>query len=364
MYSVISNWYTKHFSDPQVVILAIFLAFTLFVVLILGDFLTPVLLALLLAYLLDGVVTAMQAINIPRPLGSAIVLIFFFVAFLVTVLGLLPLLWQQTYELVSAFPAMVNSGREQLLKLPESYPNLVSEGQIIELINVIRLGLASFGQNILSFSAANVVNIFAFVLYIVLVPMMVYFALKDKREILAWVSQFAPERRALLETIWQEVDMKIASYIRGKFIEILIIWLVSYITFALMGLNFSLLLSFFVGISVIIPFVGAVAVTIPVAAVAFFQWGFDAQFGYLMLVYLIIQILDGNLLVPLLFSEIVNLHPIAIIVPVLFFGGLWGVWGVFFAIPLATLVQAILHVLSQRTDHQGVDVSSDEAQSV
>ncbi len=60
-----------------------------------------------------------------------------------------------------------------------------------------------------------------------------------------------------------------------------------------------------------------------------------------MIVYGIIQFIDGNLLVPLLFSEVVDLHPITIIVAVLAFGGLWGVWGVFFAIPLATLIKAI-----------------------
>ena len=58
--------------------------------------------------------------------------------------------------------------------------------------------------------------------------------------------------------------------------------------------------------------------------------------------YLVIQALDGNLLVPLLFGEVVSLHPVAIIVAILVFGGLWGFWGVFFAIPLATLVNAIL----------------------
>jgi putative permease len=62
-----------------------------------------------------------------------------------------------------------------------------------------------------------------------------------------------------------------------------------------------------------------------------------------VLAYGIVQALDGNVLVPLLFSEAVNLHPVAIIVAVLVFGGLWGLWGVFFAIPLATLVKAVLN---------------------
>ena len=83
-------------------------------------------------------------------------------------------------------------------------------------------------------------------------------------------------------------------------------------------------------------------VTVPVCLIALFQWGWSDQFIYLMAVYGIIQTLDGNVLVPLLFSEAVSLHPVAIICAVLLFGGLWGFWGVFFAIPLATLFKAVL----------------------
>jgi putative permease len=102
------------------------------------------------------------------------------------------------------------------------------------------------------------------------------------------------------------------------------------------------LLAVLVGLSVIIPFIGAAAVTVPVVMIAYFQWGWSSEFAYLLLAYGIIQALDGNVLVPLLFSEAVNLHPIAIILSVLVFGGIWGLWGVFFAIPLATLVKAVL----------------------
>jgi putative permease len=98
-----------------------------------------------------------------------------------------------------------------------------------------------------------------------------------------------------------------------------------------------------VGLSVLVPYIGAALVTLPVAIIGFFQFGWGNDFLYLMLVYSVIQALDGNVLVPLLFSEAVNLHPISIIVAVLVFGTLWGFWGVFFAIPLATLVKAIIN---------------------
>ena len=271
MFDVISDWYRRHFSDPQVVILAIVLLLSLFGILLVGDILAPVFVAVLLAYLLEGVVASMARAGVPRVIGAAIVLLCFFVFFLIVAFGLMPLLWRQVLELIREFPAMIESGQQALQQLPAAYPSIVSVEQINEFINTIRSGVGSTGQAILSFSLTNAVNIFAFALYLVLVPLMVYFALKDKQMMLNWFTEFLPERRELLQRIWHEVDIKIANYIRGKFIEILIIWVVSYITFGLMGLNFALLLSFLVGISVIIPFVGAVAVTIPVALIAFFQ---------------------------------------------------------------------------------------------
>jgi putative permease len=130
--------------------------------------------------------------------------------------------------------------------------------------------------------------------------------------------------------------------VRGKAVEIIIVGSVTFITFSLMGLQYAALLATLVGFSVLIPYIGAAVVTLPVAILAFFQFGWGWDFGSVIIAYGIIQAIDGNLLVPLLFSEVVNLHPIAIIVAILIFGGLWGFWGVFFAIPLATVVNAIL----------------------
>jgi putative permease len=114
--------------------------------------------------------------------------------------------------------------------------------------------------------------------------------------------------------------------------------------FSFMGLEFAPLLGLAVGLSVIVPYVGAAVVTLPVALIGYFQWGWSSDFAYVMAAYAVIQALDGNVLVPLLFSEAVNLHPVAIIVAVLFFGGIWGFWGIFFAIPLATLVRALIYI--------------------
>jgi putative permease len=120
------------------------------------------------------------------------------------------------------------------------------------------------------------------------------------------------------------------------------------VTFTLLGLEFAILLGLFVGLSVLIPYIGAIFMGLPVALVAYFQWGWGHEFAYVVAAYTLIQLIDGNILATLLFSEVVNLHPIAIIVSILVFGGIWGFWGLFFAIPLATLVQAILRAWPKR----------------
>jgi len=343
MFDIIRDWYARNFSDPQAVILAFLLLVVFGLLWLVGDIMAPVLVALVLAYLLESVVSTMERWHVHRTLGSVFVL-FLIVSLSVFVLfGLVPVLSQQLTGIVRELPGMIQNIQEQLLRLPERYPDIFTVAQVNDLIANLRNELTSFTQSVLSFSLARLGTLVMIAVYVVLVPIMVFFALKDKDKLLGFADKFVPKRSELTFQVWREVDLKIGNYIRGKFVEIMIIWLATYILFAFMGLNYSLLLSFLVGLSVIIPYVGAIAVTVPIALIGFFQWGFSAQLGYLLIAYQIIQVLDGNVLVPLLFSVVVDLHPLAIITAVLFFGGLFGLWGVFFAIPLATLVQAVMN---------------------
>lgn len=343
MYDIIRDWYTRNFSDPQAVILAFLLLVVFGLVWLVGDIMAPVLVSLVLAYLLEGVVAAMERWRVPRTIASVIVLLMILAISAIVLFGLVPVLSKQLTDVMRELPGMIQNIQEQLLRLPEKYPDIFTVAQVNDLISNLRNELTSFTQSVLSFSLARLGTLVMIAVYVVLVPIMVFFALKDKDKLLSYAKTFIPNRSELTFKVWREVDGKIANYIRGKFVEVLIVWVVTYILFAIMGLNYSLLLSFLVGLSVIIPYVGAVVVTVPIALIGFFQWGFVPKLGYLLIAYQIIQILDGNVLVPLLFSEVVNLHPLAIIAAVLFFGGLFGLWGVFFAIPLATLVQAVLN---------------------
>lgn len=213
----------------------------------------------------------------------------------------------------------------------------------MQLIDSMRGEAGKFGQWALSFSLSCLPMLVSVMIYLVLVPILVFFFLEDREQIGQWFRSYLPRERSLITQVAQEMNQQIANYIRGKFIEIIICGVVTYIAFAYLGLNYAALLALLVGLSVVVPYIGAVVVTVPVALIGLFQWGWSDQFLYLVVVYGIIQALDGNVLVPLLFSEAVNLHPVAIICAVLLFGGLWGLWGVFLAIPLATLFKAVIN---------------------
>lgn len=346
MIEYLKNWYQRHFSDPQVVILALFLIIGFATVLLAGDILAPLLASIVIAYVLDGAVEILRRSKIPRFLALVVVFFAFIALLLLILFALIPKLSQQLTQFFRELPKMITQGQDLLTQLPEKYPSIAqifTEDQIKELIWSIHSQLISAGQNFISQPLESVVGLITIMIYLILVPLLVFFFLKDKHKILEWVEGFLPTNRELTNEVWFEVNQKIASYIRGKFLEILVVWSVTYVTFVFFNLDYAMLLSFLVGISVIIPYVGAAVITIPIAFVAYFQWGIGPQFAYVLIAYTVIQFLDGNLLVPLLFSEVVNLHPVAIIAAVLVFGGIWGVWGVFFAIPLATLVNAVIN---------------------
>jgi putative permease len=348
MFQPFRDWKKKYLSDPQFLILAFLLIFGFLAVFWLGNMLTPVFAALVIAYLLDGMVTLLERFRIPH-IASVLIVFFLFIAFLfILSLGLLPLLSRQIAQLVQQIPEMVAGFRNQLILLPQKYPEFISEPQINRLVEYLANELTRLVQRFVTYSLTSVRGIITILVYLILMPLLVFFFLKDKKLILKWITTFLPKDRGLATEVWQDVNQQILNYVRGKAWEILIVWGATYGTFFFLKLQYAMLLALFVGLSVLVPYIGATFMFLPVSMIAYFQWGWGPQFAWTLIAYTIIQILDGNLLVPILFSEVVNLHPVAIIVAVLVFGGMWGIWGLFFAIPLATLVQAVIKAYFRR----------------
>lgn len=345
MFELVSRWYKRRFSDPHAVSLVAILFFGFITIYFFGHLIAPLLVAIVLAYLLEWPVIQLCRMKIPRTLAVILVILLFTGLMLLAVFGLVPTIWQQIVNLINDIPNMYNGLQKFIAMIPERYPELANLQIVESIVTNAKNKALGMGESVVKGSLASLVSIATLAVYLILVPLLVFFLLKDKQEMLGMVRGVLPRNRKLANKVWHEMNQQISNYIRGKVLEILIVGSVSYVTFAILDLRYSVLLAVAVGLSVLIPYIGAAAATVPVAVVGLFQWGMTPQFYYLLIAYGIIQALDGNVLVPVLFSEAVNLHPVAIIVSVLVFGGLWGFWGVFFAIPLATLVKAVWNAL-------------------
>ncbi len=354
MYTLLSNWYKDRFSDPQAVTLILILASLFFLVYFAAGILSPLIVALILAFLLEWPVNQMQKLGINRTIATSLVVLCFIGLMLMVILGVIPSVWNQGSSLISDLPSMIEKGMVILKEVAQKYPEYVSLDQLNSLVTeaqslVDTQHLLGFGKQLLGVSA----SILVLMVYAILVPLLVFFFLKDKQSLIAGSKRFFPSNRQLAGQVWSEMHQQLFNYIRGKIIELVAVGVASYIFFAIMGLQYAMLLGVLTGISVLIPFLGATLVTLPIIFVAFFQWGISPEFGYLLLGYGIIQAIDGNVLVPLLFSDAVDLHPVIIIGAVLVFGGVWGVWGVFFAIPLASLIKAVINAWPKKIEPLG-----------
>ena len=346
--NVINNWFQKFLADKQVVQLFMLLVLAVVFIVVFGSMLAPAIAAVVLAFLLDGSVTWLQDRGLSKNFSVIFVFMGFVTISLIAFFTILPPIMGQFVQFFGLLPTMVASLQEQVVALPEMFPDLIDENQIRTIIDHIRNEFLIVGQHVVEFSLGNIVNLITILVYVVLVPVMVFFFLKDKEEILKWMAKILPSDRQLSTQVWKEVLARTGDYARGKVYEIIIVGVSAWLVYMFLGLQFAAFLALITGLSVIIPYIGAALVTLPVAFVALFQWGAGSESLIAVMAYLILQALDGNVLVPLLFSEVVKLHPNAIILAVLVFGGIWGLWGVFFAIPLATLANAVINAWSTR----------------
>lgn len=392
----IKRWLSRQLSNPQVALLGVLLLVGMVVIYFFSGMLAPFLASVVIAYLLDGIALRMQRYGLPRLLAVTAVFIGFLVGILFLCFVLLPSIVNQVQSfVVEGSPKVIRTVKTSFANLADSAPNWLAKftqtvdeetketGKEAEpiaeapketgmadassAINTRANGGALSGLdidfdlerqiiNIGQIIGAQLLNAFrnvvVWIVYLVLIPVLVFFMLKDKEKIIAWVIQFLPKDRSLATQVWRDVNAQTGNYIRGKFWEIIIVWSVTYATFRLFDLKTALLLSLFVGLSVLIPYVGAAIMYIPITLAAFDHAAVDQagnwnqkvfwEVFWILAAYTIIQILDGNVLAPILLSDVTSLHPVAIILAILIFGGLWGFWGVFFAIPLATLVHAVI----------------------
>ena len=328
----------RFFSNEESVYFAILLIFSFFFIIFFGNVLLPVIISIVIAFLLNGFMTTLLRFNISQKLSLSITLIVFF-GFYLSLFMALPSIGTEINNLLQNLPTIVSSFQQTLIEMN----NYFSEEDIDQIFANLSNQISVLLSSALGQLAGTVSLMFNAILYAIMIPLMVFFFLKDKSILLPFASIILPKENGFMQSVFTEMNDQLFNYVTGKFIEMLVVASASYILFASLGLPYAVLIAILVGLSVIIPIFGAILVTIPVVLIGLYEWGLTENFYWLLGFYLLIQVLDGNVLVPILFSTRNNLHPVVIIIAVLFFGGIWGFWGLFFAIPLATFIKAIIN---------------------
>ena len=338
MQSLLNKFIKRFFSNEESVYFAILLIFSFFFIILFGNVLLPVIISIVIAFLLNGFMTTLIKYNMSQKLSLSITLIVFF-GFYLSLFMALPSIGTEINNLLQNLPIIVSSFQQNLIEMN----NYFSEEEIDQIFANLSNQISILLSSALGQLAGTVSLMFNAILYAIMIPLMVFFFLKDKSILLPIASIILPKENGFMQSVFAEMNDQLFNYVTGKFIEMLLVASASYILFAFLGLPYAVLIAILVGLSVIIPIFGAILVTIPVVLIGLYEWGLSENFYWLLGFYLLIQILDGNVLVPILFSTRNNLHPVVIIIAVLFFGGIWGFWGLFFAIPLATFVKAIIN---------------------
>jgi putative permease len=332
-------------TNPRFVSLAVVIAAGVLLIAFLGEPLLPFFIGLVIAYFLDGGVRYVMRWKDSRALAVAVVFATFLLCYVLALIGPLQLAARQTVQLGRNAPAILEQLQRLALAASQHLEEIVPMERQEHMRQLLAEKVRGMGELLLGKTLASIPEATTWAIYLVLIPLIVFFLLKDKQSLQRAMLRLLPQDRELVDKVWWEVEGKIANYVRGKVWEILIVGTVTAVVFAMLGFRYPAVVGLISGISVVIPFVGAFAVAVPVFILGYVQWGWGSDLGWLLLAYVTIQVVDGNILVPLIFSEAVKLHPLAILLGVVIFGSLWGFWGVFFAIPLATLGKSLLEVI-------------------
>ena len=341
MFEQVNKVLKNIFSNEETIIFSLAILLFFLVISFFGSILTPFMISIVVAYLLVGMQKKIQSYDVSANVALIITFSVFIITGAALLIWLVPLLYIQLQAFILDVPNLINNFLDFISGLPAKFPDLVSSEQISIFFQAVSEEISAIAQNIVKSSISGIQSAITFLLYIILFPILVYFFLFDRKNIIEGFIKIIPGKREMLTNIWAEMDIQLSNYVRGKTIEIFIVGIAAAIIFASLGLKYSALLSVLVGLSVIIPYVGAFLVTIPIVVVGLLQFGLGTEFYLLIGLYLLLQALDGNLLVPIIFSETVKLHPVVIILAVFIFGSMFGFWGVFFSIPIATFIKAV-----------------------
>ncbi|MEX3016401.1 AI-2E family transporter [Gymnodinialimonas hymeniacidonis] len=320
---------------------------------LLGDVIMPFLVGGAIAYFLDPLADRLEKMGASRVLATAVIFVFLILIVVLAALIVIPLLVQQTSDLIAAAPGIFENLRGFLT---ERFPELINEA------SPIRQSLANIGetiqergaellQTVLS-SAAGVINVLVFM---VVVPVVAFYMLLDWDRMVARIDDLLPRDHApVIRDLASRIDRTLASFIRGQGTVCLILGAFYAIALMVVGLQFGLVVGLVAGLLTFIPYVGALVGGLLAVGLALFQfWGADNWWMIIVVaaIFQVGQMIEGNVLTPKLVGSSVGLHPVWLLFSLSAFGALFGFVGLLVGVPVAAAIGVLVRYFIERYKH-------------
>ncbi|CEN29279.1 MAG: AI-2E family transporter [Lactococcus sp.] len=322
----------------------------------------PFIIAGFLYYVFNPLVMFLEEkLKLPRIWGIVLVFVLLIGLLTYTVISLVPRVITQLSDLIIASGSIVPELQKWVDKL--SANPAFKEIDFKALINKANISYMDILQNLLSgvtFSLSNVVNaIFKVVMILSLVPILLFYMLKDGKNMLPFLKKTLLKRDRLnIVSLLDDMNATISKYISGAAIDCLFIFVTVFIAYLIIGVPYAFLFAAFSAITNLIPYLGPYIGLIPVL----FSIGFTDPVRALIaaLVVLTLQQIDGNIIYPKVVGSAIEVHPVTIMVLMLVAGSLYGLIGMLVAVPFYSLAKEVVKFLWRLWEnHKQVQLGSD-----
>lgn len=324
-----------------------------YLVYLLSPILTPFLLAVALAYLGDPWVDRLQRLRVPRGLATLLVMLALLLAVIVLILILAPLLREQFTLLLQQLPLIVGWVEQSLQPWLRETLGLDLPRDGAALGGWLREHLQDLGD--LGASVPRLADrglaLVGFLAGLLLVPVVMFYLLRDWDRILAELADWIPRPiRPRLLAILGEIDTVLAQFVRAQLGVIALMALIYSLGLWLIGLDYALAVGVVSGLLVFVPYLGLIVGVTLGSLAAWTQFGAFTALLQVWAVFALGQLLEGMVITPWLVGERLGLHPVAVIFALLAFGHVFGFLGVLLAIPAAAATVVVLRHLRAELD--------------
>jgi predicted PurR-regulated permease PerM len=316
-----------------------------------GDVLLPFVLGSAIAYFLDPVADRLERMGLSRAMATAVITVVAILVFIIMALLVIPTLVSQAINLFEIAPDLT---RRLSAVVTERFPSILEEGSTLQSsINSIGTVVKERGGELLNTALSSAAGIINIIMLFVIVPVVAVYMLLDWDRMIAQVDALLPRDHApVVRRLARDIDRTLASFIRGMGTVCLVLGTYYAIALMLVGLQFGLVIGFIAGLVTFIPYLGALIGGALAIGLALFQfWGDWVAIGMVGGIFVIGQIIEGNVLTPKLVGNSVGLHPVWLILALSVFGTLFGIVGMLVAVPVAAALGVVMRFAVEQYRH-------------